>query len=201
LASELHDEVGQTLTALRLLLDAVDRVAPQSLQPRLNDAQKLADDLIERVRRLSLDLRPAMLDDLGLLPALLWLFDRYTAQTGVRVEFAHNGLSQRFSPDVETAAFRIVQEALTNVARHAEVSRVTVHAWADPDSLEVQIKDEGSGFDADVAVSRGTSSGLAGMRERVVLLDGIFSIESAPGKGACVSAHLPLRPIVNEAGR
>jgi len=200
LAGELHDEIGQGLTALRLVLDAVDRLAPQGVRARLEDAHKVTNDLIARVRSLSLDLRPPMLDDLGLLAALLWLFDRYTTQTRVQVAFAHHGLERRFAPDVETAAFRIVQEALTNVARHAGVSRVTVRAWADAASLEVQVTDEGRGFNADAAMAQGTSSGLAGMRERAVLLGGSLSVESAPGTGACLSAHLPLRVMVDEVG-
>jgi signal transduction histidine kinase len=198
LAGELHDEIGQVLTALRLVLDAVERKAPKGLRAHLGEAQKLTNDLLARVRSLSLDLRPTMLDDLGLLPTLLWLFDRYTSQTGVQVAFAHNGLGRRFAPDVETAAFRIVQEGLTNVARHAGVSRVTVRAWADGASLEVQITDEGRGFDADAALANGASSGLAGMRERAVLLGGSFSVESASGRGACLSAHLPLPVTVGE---
>jgi signal transduction histidine kinase len=110
-------------------------------------------------------LRPAMLDDLGLLPALLWLFERYSAQTHVQVDCKHVGLEgRRFGAAIETAAFRIVQEALTNVARHAQVPSVIVRLWSDPNMLGVQIEDYGIGFDPKTASA--ASSGLTGMRER-----------------------------------
>jgi histidine kinase/GAF domain-containing protein len=119
IARELHDEIGQVLTGLKLTLGMSTH--------DLSYAQALANDLIARVRDLSLALRPAMLDDLGLLPALLWLFERYSAQTNVHVDCKHVGLEgRRFGAALETASFRIVQEALTNVARHARVPK-SVH--------------------------------------------------------------------------
>jgi len=123
---------------------------------------------MERVRSLSLALRPTMLDDLGLLPALLWQFERYTAQTSIRVICEHRGLDQRFPPDVETTAYRIAQEALTNVARHAGVVEVTVQLWADQEILAVQIIDHGRGFDPAITLAGGMSSGLSGMQERAI---------------------------------
>src|SRR5205807_2173913 len=103
--------------------------------------------LLEKVRRLSFDLRPAVLDQLGLIPALLELFESYTKQTGVQVSFKHKDVEKRFAAEVETTAYRIVQEALTNVARHAGVAGATVRAWATQDVLSVQIEDRGRGFD------------------------------------------------------
>ena len=150
-------------------------------------------ELLERVRELSLDLRPAMLDDLGLLPALLWLFERFTAQANVGVAFKHSGVEhRRFSSEVETAAYRIVQEALTNVARHASASTVTVRLWATPDTLGVQVEDDGAGFSPERVLIPGTSSGLSNMRERADLLGGKLEIESSSGAGTCVTAELPL---------
>ena len=151
----------------------------------------MVKDLTGRVRELSLRLRPTMLDDLGLLPALLWLFERYTAQTTVKVEFAHDGLDGRMSPIVETAAFRIVQEGLTNVARHASVPSVKVRVWRDGASLSVQIVDGGKGFDVAAALAAGRSSGLSGMRERAAALGGKMEIESATD-GTRLTAELPL---------
>jgi signal transduction histidine kinase len=146
-----------------------------------------------QVRNLSLDLRPTMLDDLGLLPALLWHCGRYTDQTGVHVDLRHTNLEgQRFRPEVETAAYRIAQEALTNVARHAGVDNVTVRLWIEQDTLSVQVIDQGAGFDPDDPLISDTSSGLVGMRERAVLLGGELTIESAPGAGTCLTAKLPL---------
>ena len=141
---------------------------------------------------LSLDLRPAMLDDLGLLPALVWLFERYTSQTNVKVQFAHDGLDGRLSPIVETAAFRIVQEALTNVARHSGVPSVDVRVWRDGGGLAVQVADLGHGFDVAAALAAGKSSGLSGMRERAAALGGTLEIESSKQAGTRLTAELPL---------
>jgi signal transduction histidine kinase len=199
IARELHDEVGQALTGLKLLLDMSTRLPADEVTASLGEAQALLNELVALVRDLSLDLRPAMLDDLGLLPALLWHFDRYTAQTGVRVTFKHIGLERRrFAPQVETAAYRIVQEALTNVARHADVSEVTVRLWTDQDTLGVQIEDRGTGFEPEAALAAGTTTGLAGMHERAVLLGGQLTVESAPGAGTHVTTELPLGHPVEE---
>jgi signal transduction histidine kinase len=137
-------------------------------------------------------LRPADLDQLGLLPALLALLERYTAQTGVLVNFKHQGVERRFAPEVETGAYRIVQEALTNAARHAGVAGVTVRVWTDADRLNLQIEDQGRGFDPEVALKAPRSSGLIGMQERISLLGGRMSIESSPGAGTTITAELPL---------
>ena len=192
IARELHDEIGQQLTGLKLLLDTIRGRPVQVALERLAEAHELIEDLVARVRRLSLDLRPAMLDDLGLLPALLWLFDRYTGQTGVRVNFDHEGLEQRVPETLETAAYRIVQEALTNVARHAGVNEVTVHAGRNGGAVKLQIVDHGAGFDCNGAPSARVGDGLAGMRERVALLGGRMTIESAPGAGTRLTAEFPL---------
>jgi PAS domain S-box-containing protein len=192
IARELHDEIGQQLTGLKLLLDTIRGRPVQVALDRLAEAHELIDDLVCRVRRMSLDLRPAMLDDLGLLPALLWLFDRYTGQTGVRVNFEHAGLEQRVSEELETAAYRMVQEALTNVARHAGVSEVTVRVGRDAGMLRLQVVDHGAGFDCNGALRGRHTGGLAGMRERAVLLGGRMTVESAPGAGTHLTAEFPL---------
>lgn len=192
-ALELHDEVGQILTGLKLILEASTRLPADKTRASLNEAKALLNELIMRVDDLSLDLRPTMLDDLGLLAALLWHLERYTAQTNVRVTFQHTGLEgRRFAPEVETAAYRIVQEALTNVARHADVSEATVRAWADQDVLAVQIEDQGAGFDPEATLAAGDTTGVAGMRDRAVLLGGKLTVESAPGTGTRLTAEFPL---------
>jgi len=193
IARELHDEIGQALTGLKLALEISTLSPAETVKTRLDEAKTLISELVAQVRDLSLDLRPGMLDDLGLLPALLWHFERYTAQTGVQVDFKCTGLEgQRFLPEVETAAYRIVQESLTNVARHAGVSQVTVRMWATQGRLNVQIEDQGSGFDPKEPLRSGRTSGLAGMYERAVLLGGQLKVESSPGFGTCVTAELPL---------
>jgi signal transduction histidine kinase len=198
IARELHDEIGQALTALKLSLDTVNDVSLEDVPARLEETRRQVDELLGRVRNLALDLRPAMLDDLGLLPALLWLFERYSAQASVHVNFEHRGLEGRFNPEIETAAYRIVQEALTNVTRHAGVREVTVRSWSDARSLSVQIVDQGVGFDTQATLAAGATSGVAGMRERVLLLAGHFRVESTPGKGTRVSAELPLNGAAND---
>jgi PAS domain S-box-containing protein len=192
LARELHDEFGQVLTGLKLALEMATRLPADRVGPTLSEAQALVKDLTARVRDLALRLRPAMLDDLGLLPALLWLFDWYTARMHVRVIFEHSGLERRFAPDVETAAYRIVQEAITNVARHAGVGELTVRAWTDGGELHLHIEDKGKGFDPGMVRSHGESSGLSGMYERAALLGGRLSVESVPGTGSRLTARLPV---------
>lgn len=192
IARELHDEVGQTLTGLALILDVATQSPAGAITSRFGQAHALVIELTERVRQLSLELRPALLDDLGLLPALLWYLDRYSSQTGIQAILKHNGLEeQRFAPQVETAAYRIVQEALTNVARHAHVEEARVTLWFDQGTLGVQVEDAGRGFLPETTLTAGNSSGLLGMRERATLLNGKLIIESALGLGTRLLAELP----------
>jgi PAS domain S-box-containing protein len=194
IARELHDEIGQVLTGLKLLLGMSARLPTEQASVNLAEAQTLLNELMDKVDELSLNLRPPMLDDLGLLPTLLWHLERFTQQTNIQVTFQHVGLEgRRFTPEVETAAYRLVQEALTNVARHAGVSEVKVQLWTNPETLLLQVEDQGSGFDSQIALAAGASSGLSGMRERAMLLGGQLMIESAPGAGASLMVELPLR--------
>jgi PAS domain S-box-containing protein len=192
IARELHDEIGQILTGLNLTLELVARLPVEQTYARLEQAQQMVNDLILRVREMSLELRPPMLDDLGLRAALFWYFERYRVQTGIDVQFRHTGLEQRFAPDIEITVYRMVQEALTNVARHAEAASVEVRLWANHEMLGVQIEDHGKGFEPEAALASYTSSGLSGMRERTSLLGGDLLIESAPGQGSCLSVEFPL---------
>ncbi len=190
LARELHDEIGQLLSALKMSLQ-INAENASSL--KLDKSYALLNDLLDRVRQLSLDLRPAILDDLGLLPALLWHFDRYQDQ-GVHILFKHSGIEgRRFTSTIETAAYRIIQEALTNVARHAHIREVVVRAWATETMLGVQIEDHGSGFELEAALAGGKTGGLTGMRERATLLGGQLIIESRPGAGTYITAEFPLQ--------
>jgi PAS domain S-box-containing protein len=203
IARELHDEIGQALTGLKLALEMNRRLPANRAKANLSEVEALVNDLIAQVRDLSLNLRPAMLDDLGLLPTLVWHFERYTAQTHVQVSFTQTGLEgRRFAPDVETTVYRIVQEALTNVARHAGVSEVEVGIWADQNTLSLQIKDRGVGFDADTVRTAGISGGLSGMRERAITLGGQLLVDSARGAGALLKVQIPLtHSRENEPGR
>jgi PAS domain S-box-containing protein len=191
LARELHDEIGQLLTGLRFLLKPNGGLPDELVQSRCEQARSIVDQLLDKVRGLSADLRPPALDHLGLIPALLTLFELYSARTRVSVDFKHHEADGRFTPEVETTAYRIVQEALTNVARHADVDQVAVRVWRTGDRLNVQIDDRGRGFDPDAVLSVPQTGGLAGMQERVKLLAGQLTIESRPGAGTHITADLP----------
>jgi signal transduction histidine kinase len=192
LARELHDEIGQYLTALKLRLVKDDGGIAMKME-QMDEAQGLVNELIRKVRQMSLDLRPSMLDDLGLLPALEWYFERYIHQTGIAVDFDPQDLEQkRFTNEIEITIFRITQESLTNVARHAGVEKVYVQLIAFHDSLELMIEDEGTGFDLDDQKA-GSSSGLTGMAERTKLLQGEMEIQTRPGQGTRILVRLPLR--------
>ena len=192
LAYELHDEIGQLLTGLKITLEMSKRQSYSAQQDAIEQSYNLTSELLTKVRELSLNLRPAMLDDLGLLPTLLWHFERYLTQTSVRVSFSHNGLDRRFQPAIETAAYRIIQEALTNVARHAQVPSVSVRTWADDDLLSIEISDDGTGFDQESGNVEGTNIGLLGMQERAASLGGQLQVISAPSAGTRLLAMIPV---------
>jgi PAS domain S-box-containing protein len=184
LALELHDEIGQVLTGLTFQLTA----AQGQHGAGLAEASATVQALTEQVRQLSLELRPAVLDRYGLLAAVEWYVERFQQRTGVTVHLRHEELTRRFASEVEVAAFRVVQEALTNIARYAEVTEAWVTLFAD-DTLLVVIHDLGHGFET---AQSGESNGLAGMRERVELLGGAFDLETAPGEGVHITAEFPL---------
>lgn len=188
IARELHDEIGQQLTGLKLILEMKDQRRDGA--ETAPEAQRIVRELMDRVRELSMNLRPPMLDDLGLVPALLWHLERYTLQTGIQVEFHHEGI-QRFSQEAETGTFRIVQEALTNVARHGQTARAKVLIRSRPGRLQILVEDEGAGFEAKSILDRAWG-GIAGMRERARLLGGHLGIESVPGSGTRLTAEIPV---------
>lgn len=192
MALELHDEIGQSLNVLKLLLGRQIKLADGELKSELVNLSVLTSEILDQVRQVSLDLRPGMLDDLGLLPALIWYFNRYTTRTGIKVNFKHSGLDRMFSQHINGQVYRVVQEALNNVSRHTEVKSVDVQARVNDDILRIKIKDKGRGFDiASKAVSN--SVGLEGMRERVRLLEGSLTIDSAPGHGTRLALQIPLQ--------
>jgi len=193
LARELHDEIGSLLTGLKLTLGVPAGSGTDQIDARTAAAYKIIDEALAKTRSLSHSLRPPMLDDLGLLPALSWHVKEFTARTDVQVNFQHHDLQLRFPEEVEIAAYRIVQEALTNIARHAQVHEATVTLWADPSGLGIEISDQGAGFDQTAAtLANASSAGLAGIRERVASLGGSLKITSAPGTGTSVTVELPL---------
>ncbi len=153
IARELHDEIGQSLTALNLSLQLASHAPPDQIANRIGEAQKMIADLMNRTRELSLVLRPAMLDDLGLIPTLEWFFERYTRQVQIDVDFTYDGLDQQYGEEIDITVYRIIQEALTNVARHAHTSQVRVRLWQVDDTISILIQDEGAGIRCRTSVS------------------------------------------------
>jgi PAS domain S-box-containing protein len=196
IARELHDEIGQSLTVAKIHLQSAKESRDQStVSQRLNEAVYTLEVALQQVRSLSLDLRPSLLDDLGLLPTLHWYLDRWAEQTGVLIRLEADPIERRFHPDLEISCYRIVQEALTNVIRHAQAQQVTVEIRDIGDELHLIIHDDGVGFDVQDALeqtARGGSLGLLGMQERVQSVGGEIQFESAPGKGTEIRVRLSL---------
>lgn len=196
LAHELHDEIGQALTAVKLNLCRLERLVETALAKSvLDDCAAITDSALQQVRNLSLDLRPSMLDDLGLVPALRWYISRHAERTGLVERFTCDTDLCQLSTQIKTTCFRIVQESLTNVARHAQAQTVTITLVASALGLSLTIQDDGIGFNIDTlryAKSHGTSLGLLGMEERSLLIGGQLSFTSAPGQGTGVNLWVPL---------
>ncbi|HET7712952.1 MAG TPA: PAS domain S-box protein [Thermoanaerobaculia bacterium] len=180
LGRELHDQIGQMLTGLTLLIES----------GRHHEAQQVVGSLMQQVRTLSVDLRPPMLEEGGLIAALRSHAERFSAVTNLQIELRHDG-TERFPAPIETAAFRVAQEALTNVARHAMANRVVVNLWTTANALMLQVTDDGIGFDPRTTNS---GAGLSVMRERAMLLGGSMFIEAAPGSGTRLTVELPIAP-------
>jgi PAS domain S-box-containing protein len=195
LARELHDEIGPVLTTVNLTLEAVRaRVGPDAAA-RLDESRRVVDRAIEQVRSLSLDLRPASLDLLGLEPALRAYLARQAAHAGLALAFTSSLGAERLPPALETVCFRVVQEAATNVLRHARATRLEVDLSRTGDEVRVTVRDDGAGFDVAAArerVLRGEGFGLVGMRERVQLFGGRIDVQSAIGGGTTIEVHVPV---------
>jgi PAS domain S-box-containing protein len=195
LARELHDEIGQVLTAVRINLQGLLRTAADTATEDLVvETIDVTAQALEKVRGLSLDLRPAQLDDFGLGAALDWHLKRQATTAGLKVELDLRLPDRRLPPDIEIACFRVVQEALTNVVRHAKARTVKVSVWCESEALRASIIDDGCGFETDRTLreaAAGRSFGLMGMEERAALLGGRLELDSAPGRGTTVSAWFP----------
>ncbi len=196
IARELHDEMGQALSAIKINLKALGRLAgADGASERVADALALVDAIIGNVRELSLDLRPPLLDELGLVAALRGYAEGQSVRSGVEIAVEANADGGDIPAEIAITAFRIVQESIHNVLRHAGARRATVSVRRDPARLTLAVRDDGAGFDLDEALERAASGrhlGLLGMRERVEALGGSFEIETAPGQGTAVHARIPL---------
>jgi signal transduction histidine kinase len=201
IARELHDELGQSLQAIKINVQTAQRF-PQENAARLIDTIGLVDHTIQQVRALSVDLRPSLLDDLGLVVALEWYVQRQAQRFGFDGQFVATPSDLRLNPTVETTCFRIVQEALTNVARHAKAKHVWVNLQQQAEELQLEIRDDGVGGDVSAMQARalqGNSFGLLGMRERAELAGGTFTIKSAPAQGTKIHLSFPWQSVVLSA--
>jgi signal transduction histidine kinase len=186
LARELHDETGQALTSILLGLKQLEqRVGEQSLAP----VRELVGSALENVRNLTIELRPPVLDDFGLGPALERLTSMVATRSGLDIQLGIGPPPTPLSPELETALYRIIQEALTNIVKHAEARSVSIVVTSREASVRAVIEDDGVGF--DLAVVRAGALGLLGMRERVLLFGGSLDLQSAPGEGTTLVVELP----------
>ncbi len=197
IARELHDETGQSLTSLGLGLQAVERAEhPGEVQARAAELRSLVTKTLEEVHLMARGLRPSILDDLGLVPAVERYIKGYQATTGLHIEFYVQGFNEkRLPPHLETALYRITQEALTNVAKHAEARHVSVLMERRRRAVVAVIEDDGQGFDVEtIKHSRedGPGLGLIGIEERLSLLGGTLTVESKPRMGTTVVLEIPL---------
>jgi PAS domain S-box-containing protein len=191
LARELHDQIGQLLNVVNLSLQRAVKPTETNASALVNEAQTQIKELLDRVNNMSFALRPIMLDDLGLLDALIWYLRSYRNSTGVRVDFKHFGLDRIIDPQITTTVYRIVQECLTNVARHARVKVASLRVWIDQSTIGMEVEDKGVGFDTS-NMSAVSSVGISGMRERAALVGGNLAVVSVPGSVTTVTAKIPL---------
>jgi two-component system sensor histidine kinase UhpB len=193
LARDLHDEVNQALTAILLRLEALSQAAPPELVDELGELKRLVNQAMNELLQLARQLRPTALDDHGLLPAMASQVKRFEAQTGIKAELSASGAAPgALQPDEEIAVFRIAQEALANVARHADAREVSVGLRTGDDGVELTVRDDGRGFEPDATTTEGGGGlGLGGMAERARLVGGELTIESRPGGGTELCLRVP----------
>jgi PAS domain S-box-containing protein len=193
IARELHDELGQQLTALKLELSALEGIeTPCIPSARTQSMIQMVDDTVAATRRISMDLRPLMLDDLGLSAAIEWLAQETERRSGLQVTLRCDPLPDLLPQKVLTALYRIVQEALTNIVRHANATRVVIAMAHTGSFIELRVEDNGAGFPDQPQRVPGKSFGLIGIRERVLMLGGELSLGNLPGGGASMVVKLPL---------
>jgi signal transduction histidine kinase len=198
IARELHDEWAQTLAALTVNLDQASQALPEELawhKRQLDRTHALAVEALKALRRLILDLRPAVLDDLGLVPAIRWYAETHLEANGMAVDFRASGSQRRLTLKIETALFRIAQEAINNIEKHADAELATIRLDFQRDWVFMSFQDDGQGLDVE-QVLRGEDTargwGLLGMRERAALLGGSLRVDSRPGQGTQIQVEVPV---------
>lgn len=196
IARELHDETGQVLTSLLISLALLEEATSgEEARGRIAETRALAHQILRAVRNLSIDLRPSALDDLGLLPALRWYVKEYQQRCGVEAEFGASGCKERMPPEIETAIYRIVQESLTNTAKHAHARKVWISVREEGALVHVTVRDDGQGFDVQAVLKtpwQDRGLGLGGIMERASLLNGAVQFSAQPGCGTTVDVTIPL---------
>jgi signal transduction histidine kinase len=197
LSRELHDEIGQSLTALKFELANSEKIARAEGSPvmvHLQNMREIADQTLRASKNISLGLRPPMLDDLGLVSALTWFTAEFSRRTGISVEMTADGEMSRLNEAHRTCVFRVVQESLTNCARHSQAKSVTVQLDSNEELLTLTVADDGAGFEPGKRV--GTGLGLLSMQERAAELGGTFEIVSHPGNGTRIQITIPTASVV-----
>jgi len=192
LSRELHDEVGQSLTALIMNLGSAEAAVPpqfDSIRRHLGEIRGLLATTLEEIRRLMVDLRPTLLDDLGLIPAIRWFAETHLERARIKHSLEVVGHRRRLPPHVETALFRVVQEAITNIVRHSGARRAEIRVDFRDAWVGAEISDDGKGFDPSAAQGR---LGLLGMEERVTFLGGRWAIQTEIGAGTRISVEIPV---------
>ncbi|MGE5437630.1 MAG: ATP-binding protein, partial [Syntrophothermus sp.] len=197
LARELHDEIGQVLTAIKINLQTIFRYPhTQEVDYHVKESVELVDTVLKQIRNISLDLRPSMLDDLGLVPAIRWYVDKQSQRSGIESKINNHDFSKRLNNNIEITCFRIVQEAFTNVIKHSGASSILIDLWEEDEKLHLAIQDDGKGFNVYGALKkalRGESIGILGMQERIELIGGELKIDSTEGTGTKITATFPLK--------
>jgi len=197
ISRELHDEIGQALTAIKFNLDMIDKDLPQTsslARERLEETKSLSNQILTEMRQLSMDLRPTMLDDLGLIPTLRWYIQNFSNRLNIYSHFEAIGFKEKLPPQIETAFYRIIQEVLNNISKHAEANRVEVSLEQRDSMIYAYIMDNGKGFDLEKVLHLESSErgfGIIGMQERVSLLSGYIDIQSKPGFGTHIHIEVP----------
>ena len=194
IAREIHDELGQRLTVLKMDVSWLKKKisgADEPVKLKLRDLTTMLDDTVKTVRRISSELRPSLLDDLGLIAAIEWQLGEFEKRSGITTEFIHSGEDMQLSDSIKTALFRIFQESLTNVVRHANAKKVTIQVIKNESSLWLSIADNGKGFDKQKVAEKRTL-GILGMKERIAMVSGKYEIISHSGKGTDVIVQVPL---------
>jgi len=205
LSRELHDEIGQTLGVIEIELSHAQSLAGEDqpgVRDRLRRARDLAERTVQTVRNISLLLRPALLDDLGLVPALQWLLEDFERRSGIASEFTECGVQDLLPDSVKTCVYRVAQEALHNCEKHAGASHMRVALRQSSNQLDIEIEDNGRGLELDAKGMPGSSAGLGilGMRERAARVGGVLTFESAPGRGTQVGLRIPLAELAGSNG-